>query len=149
MYTKTWLKLSMALFSTKTMHCSISSPIGSDESTMIASYVPSGAFLKNSTAESRRKTILVKLQFKKKYLPISKTNRKLQQISKNNVLIMASWNYWHTIANMKLNTRIFKSNRQVWEEIFANLQSSDLYQQSIIKQLNFKSLRHQRTTLHQ
>jgi hypothetical protein len=117
------------------MHGSINSPIGSDESTMIASYVPSEAFLKKSTAESRRKTILVKLQFKKKYLPISKTNRNLQQISKNNVLIMASWNYRHTIANMKLNTRIFKSNRQVWEEIFANLQSSDLYQQSIIKQL--------------
>jgi hypothetical protein len=125
----------MVLWSRKTMHGSINSPIGSDESTMIASYVPSEAFLKNSTAESRRKTILVKLQFKKKYLPISKTNRNLQQISKNNVLIMASWNYRHTIANMKLNTRIFKSNRQVWEEIFANLQSSDLYQQSIIKQL--------------
>ena len=139
----------MVLCSRKTMNGSINSPIGSDESTMIASYVPSGAFLKNSTAKSRRKTILVSYSSRTEYLPISKTNRKLQQISKNNVLIMASWNYWHTIANMKLNTRIFKSNRQVWEEIFANLQSSDLYQQSIIKQLNFKSLRHQRTTLHQ
>jgi len=53
----------MALCSRKTMHGSISSPIGSDESTMIASYVPSGAFLKNSTAESRRKAILMELEF--------------------------------------------------------------------------------------
>jgi len=64
------------------MHGSISSPIGSDESTMIASYVPSGAFLKNSTAKSRRKTILVSYSSRTEYLPISKTNRKLQQISK-------------------------------------------------------------------
>lgn len=41
--------------------CNTSSPIGSDESTMIASYVPSGAFLKNSTAE--RKEIFMELEF--------------------------------------------------------------------------------------
>jgi hypothetical protein len=44
------------------MNSSISSPIGSDESTMTASYVPSGAFLKNSTAESRKKHSGMKLQ---------------------------------------------------------------------------------------
>ena len=38
---------------------SINSPIGSDESTMIASYVPSGVFLKNSTAESRKEVIML------------------------------------------------------------------------------------------
>ena len=141
MYTKTWLKHSMALFSTKTMHCSISSPIGSDESTMIASYVPSGAFLKNSTAESRRKAILMELEFTSYKTIGNFTN---QQISTNNVVIMASWDYQHTVTNMKLNPRIFKSNRQMWEEIFANLK-----QQRIIKRLHLKRLMHQRRTLHQ
>jgi hypothetical protein len=89
----------MVLCSRKTIHGSISSPIGSDESTMIASYVPSGAFLKNSTAESGRKTIVTYgiRAHKLKGLPISKTTGNLsnRQISTNNIVIMA-----HGIINI-------------------------------------------------